>query len=111
MGLFSIDHHHYFHGAGNEGDFFAQILQKLNLVISNQNTIMATSQERHDALMERLNVITNDIAADYQKLLDEARNNAVSQESLDRAEANIMRLEAIGASVANPLPPGEEIPN
>jgi len=68
---------------------------------------MPTNQENFDALMSRLNVATNDIAADYQKLLDEAKNNSVSAESIAAAEANIAKLEALGASVENPVPEPE----
>ena len=65
---------------------------------------MPTRQEQFDALIARLNTVTNDIAADYQKLLDEAKNNSVTAESIAAAEANIATLEALGASVDNPVP-------
>lgn len=65
---------------------------------------MATRQEEFDALIGRLNTVTNDIAADYQKLLDEIANNSVSAESLANAAANIATLESLGASVSNPVP-------
>lgn len=68
------------------------------------NTIMATSQERFDAIIARLDTITTDIAADYKKLLDEVRAGGVSDESFAKAEANIATLEALGASVDNPVP-------
>jgi hypothetical protein len=64
-----------------------------------------TKQERFDAMMERLNTTTNDIAADYKLLLDAVKNNdTVSDESLQKAEDNIAKLEALGASVENPVP-------
>lgn len=65
---------------------------------------MATRQEQFDAVIGRLNTVTNDIAADYKKLLDEAKTNSVSAESIASAEANIATLEALGASVDNPVP-------
>lgn len=65
---------------------------------------MPTRQESFDAIAGRLNTVTNDIAADYQKLLDEAKQNTVSQESIDAAEKNIAALETLGASVDNPVP-------
>lgn len=68
---------------------------------------MPTRQEQFDAVVARLNNVTNDIAADYQKLLDEVRNNSVSAESIAAAEANIATLEALGASVENPVPEPE----
>jgi hypothetical protein len=69
---------------------------------------MATRQEDFDALMARLNTITNDIAADYAQLLDEIKNNTVSAESIANGNANVATLEALGASVANPVPPPVE---
>lgn len=71
---------------------------------------MPTRQEEFDAIIGRLNTVTNDIAADYQKLLDEIANNSVSAESLANAAANISTLEALGASVSNPVPPPVEPP-
>lgn len=71
---------------------------------------MATRQEEFNELIARLNTVTNDIAADYQKLLDEIANNSVTAESIAAAEANIATLEALGASVSNPVPPPVEPP-
>lgn len=68
---------------------------------------MATRQEQFDVMMGRLNTVTNDIAADYAKLLEEAKTNSVSAESIAAAETNIATLEALGASVENPVPPGQ----
>ena len=67
---------------------------------------MAKSQERFDALMERLDKVTTDIAADYKKLLDavEAGSDSISEESFAKHEANIAKLEELGASVDNPIP-------
>lgn len=66
---------------------------------------MATSQERFDLIIGRLNTITSDIAADYKKLLDAVQNNTpISEESFAAAEANIAILETLGASVDNPVP-------
>lgn len=68
---------------------------------------MATRQEEFDALMGRLNTVTNDIAADYAKLLQEIADNSVSAESIAAGNANVATLEALGASVSNPVPPTE----
>ena len=65
---------------------------------------MPTKQEEFDALVERLNAVTNDIAADYKKLLDEITSNSVSDETLAKAKENVAKLEALGASVENPVP-------
>lgn len=82
--------------------------KKLLIQINNKlDLIMAKSQEQFDALMGRLDTVTNDIAADYQKLLDEVQNGTVSPESLAAAAVNIAKLETLGASVENPVPPTE----
>lgn len=65
---------------------------------------MPTNQEIFDAQLARLDTVTNDIAADYQKLIDDAAAKGVSAESLAKHEANVARLEGIGASVENPVP-------
>lgn len=65
---------------------------------------MATRQEEFNALIGRLNTVTNDIAADYAQLLAEIANNSVSAASIAEGHANVAALEALGASVANPVP-------
>ena len=70
---------------------------------------MATKQERFDAILTALNETTNEIAEDYQKLLEEVRNGSVSDDSLAAAETNIARLKEIAASNDQPVP-GETIP-
>ena len=104
MSLFSIDHHHYFHGDEGTSQALVLIINKLDFLTLKAEEIMATKQEQYDSIMNRLDAITNDIAADYKKLLDEIANGTVSQESLDRGSANVARLEEIGASVDNPVP-------
>lgn len=66
---------------------------------------MATRQEEFDALMGRLNTVTNDVAADYALLLEQVANNSVTPESIAAGNANVAILEALGASVENPVPP------
>lgn len=81
---------------------------KLNKIIQNQNKIMATNKENFDLLMGRLDVITTNIAEDYQTLLDAIKNGTegqVTAEQIATHEANIAKLEVIGASVENPVPP------
>lgn len=82
----------------------AEILSQLNILKLQNSKIMAKAQEQFDALMDRLNTVTNDIAADYQKLLNEIQNNTVSPASIEAAKANIEKLEGLGASVENPVP-------
>lgn len=74
------------------------------LITNKIEHFMAKSQERFDALMARLDKITTDIAGDYKTLLDEVKAGGVSDESFAKAEANIATLEALGASVENPIP-------
>lgn len=68
-----------------------------------------TKQERFDAILTSLNDVTNQIASDYQKLLDEVKNGTVSDESLAAAEANITKLQQIAASNDQPVP-GTDVP-
>jgi hypothetical protein len=64
-------------------------------------------QEQFDALFGpggRLDVVTNDIAADYQAFINEAKTGHVSEDSIAKAEARVAQLEALGASKDNPVP-------
>jgi len=65
---------------------------------------MPTRQEEFDQMVADLDAATNDIAADYEKLLSEAQTNTVSAESIAAAKVNIERLKSLGASVENPVP-------
>lgn len=65
---------------------------------------MGKNQERFDLLMGRLDTVTTDIAQDYKTLLDAAKDT-ISEESFAKHEANIAKLEVLGASVENPVPP------
>lgn len=87
---------------------YNKLSKKLNFIIEKLNE-MATKQERFDAILTSLNETTNEIAADYQALLDEVRNGTVSEASLAAAEQNITRLKEIAASNDQPVP-GETIP-
>lgn len=69
-----------------------------------------TKQERFDAILGRIDTVTTNIAADYQKLLDEVKAGTVSDESLAKAEENIAKLETLAASVDNPVPGDTTIP-
>lgn len=78
--------------------------KSLNLIINKLNQMAQTNQERFDELNTRLDTITNNIAEDYQSLLDQIGKGSISEESFAKHEANIARLEGIGASVENPVP-------
>lgn len=69
---------------------------------------MPTRQEEFDQMVADLNTVTNDIALDYAKLLEEAANNSVSAESIAAGKAHVETLKALGASVDNPVPPPVE---
>jgi hypothetical protein len=83
--------------------------------------ILMAKQEKFDALIARLDTTTNtmaesvlEIGADQKFLLDEIKrlnDGSVSDESLNKAEANIAKaeeiataLKGIGAQVDNPVP-------
>lgn len=81
------------------------IVGLLLFIIIQNLIIMAKQQERFDLLMGRLDTVTTDIATDYQTLLDAVKNgDTISEESWAKHEANITKLEALGASVENPVP-------
>lgn len=98
-----VTHHHYFHMGVDD-----EVKRLLNLIINKIDNVM-TKQERFDAILGRIDTVTTNIAADYQKLLDEVKAGTVSDESLAKAEENIAKLETLAASVDNPVP-GDDIP-
>lgn len=77
---------------------------KTNFIIKKLDLIMAKSQERFDLLMGRLDTITTNIAEDYKTLLAAVQEGTISEESFTKHEANIAKLEELGASVENPVP-------
>ena len=81
---------------------------KLDLIILKLNQIM-TKQERFDAILSRIDAVTNDLAGDFAAFVEEARTGTVSDESFTKAEENIAKLEALAASKTQPIP-GEETP-
>lgn len=77
--------------------------ESLNLINNKLDKIMA-KQEQFDAMVARLNTATNDIAADLKLLKDQIAAGTVSDESLAKLDADIVKLEALGASTDNPIP-------
>lgn len=77
--------------------------------------IMATLEQFEQAL-NRIDTATTDIANDIRQLKDEIANGGLNADNeaaiLSRLDATATALEAIGASVENPVPdePGEENP-
>ena len=104
--VININVHHYFHGDKPESLF----LEKLNLIIDQNKKIMA-KQEQFDALIQRLNLATNDIAADLTLLKEQIAAGTVSDESLAKLDTNIAALETLGASTENPVPVPPVDPN
>lgn len=94
-----IDIHIYHHVPGDD-----DIKQSLNLIIQKLEKIMALNQAQFDEMVDRLNKVTDDIAADYKKLLDEIEAGKITDESVAAAKARLAQLEALGASVENPVP-------
>jgi hypothetical protein len=78
--------------------------------INSKIEIMATKQERFDAILTRIDAVTTNIAEDYKTLLQEVKDGTVSDESLARAEVNITTLETLAASKENPIPNEPPIP-
>lgn len=101
-----VVHIHKIEGADEET--FCILNKKLDFIIEKLHLIM-TKQERFDAILTSLNETTNEIAADYQALLDQINNDSVSDESLAKAEENIAKLKQIAASNDQPVP-GTDIP-
>lgn len=90
--------------------FCVEILNQLEeqrktllFITQNQKTIM-DKQERFDAMLTRMNDVTNNIAEDFKLFIDEAKQGTVSDESLAKAEANVTTLEQLAASKENPVP-------
>lgn len=63
-----------------------------------------TKQERFDGILTRLNDVTNNLAEDFKTFIQEVKDGTVSDESLEKAEANITVLEQLAASKENPVP-------
>jgi hypothetical protein len=93
--------HHHNHG---DEKLFTEIKS-----INSKLEIMATKQERFDALLTRIDAVTTDLAGDFKTFIEEARTGTISEESFTKAEENVAKLEALAASKENPIP-GEEIP-
>lgn len=93
-----------YHSHDHELQFIKKQLQSLHKKI---DLFMAKSQERFDLLMARLDTVTTDIAGDYKTLLEAIQADSISEESFAKHEANIAKLEELGASVDNPVPPVE----
>lgn len=67
-----------------------------------------TRQERLESAIARLDAATNDIANDLRVLKAEL-GDTVSEESLNLLDANIAKLEALGADTENPVPEAQEV--
>lgn len=84
MSLFSIDHHHYFHGDDGTSQSLILISNKLDYVISKLNT-MATEFAQ---LKTEFDELKNAIVVERQQMLDK----------LAVADAKIVELEALVAA-------------
>ncbi len=94
---------YYYYGNSDE------LLSKLDLLIQQNQSIM-DKQKRFDSMLDRLNTTTNDIASDMKTLKAEIAAGSISEESLQRLDANTATLEAIGASTENPVPEPTPLP-
>lgn len=84
------------------------IMEKLNLIINNQNLIMATLEQFQNAL-NRIDAATTDIANDLQNLKDQIAGAGLPSELEEQVLASLenaaSRLEGMAQSVENPTPP------
>ena len=104
MALLNTGTHIHIHvHTDHDKEAIAALEKKIDYVIS-QNKIIMSKQETFDALLVRLNLTTNDIAADLKLLKEQIAAGTVSDESLAKLDANIAGLEALGASTENPVP-------
>ena len=83
------------------------IKSHLITIKSNLNTIMA-KQDAFNAMLERIDVATTEIASDMKKLRDEVAD-VISDESLAKLDANISKLEALGGEDGETDPDTEEV--
>lgn len=94
-------HHHYNHGDENDS--------KLDLIISKLNSIMASEQDFLD-LLGRIDVATDNIAADLRAIKDQLTNaglpSSVEESIKAKLEATAVKLEAVAAET----PDGEPTP-
>lgn len=95
--------HIHIHHHGDE-----KLLSEIKSIHQKLNE-MATKQERFDALLTRMDAVTNNLAEDFRTFIEEARTGTVSDESFAKAENNITVLEQLAASKENPIP-GETLP-
>jgi hypothetical protein len=80
---------------------------KQDLIIQKINELMSTQKERFAAFNQKLDAVTNDIAADFEQLLKSVEDK-IPEEDFSKAEANLEKLRGLGASVENPIP-GETV--
>ena len=77
-----------------------------NLFIIKKLFKMSQVDEQIKNMVGRLNTATNKIAAKISEVLEGEKNN-LSDESIAALEAEVAKLEALGASDENPIPEEE----
>lgn len=92
------------------GDY-AELEKKLNKIISFNKHIMATL-EAFETALSRIDTATTNIAEQLRELKEQVTNAGLSAEVeaqvLSRLETAATQLEAVGASVENPVPDPEQ---
>jgi hypothetical protein len=104
---------HLVHSFKNErdekdDDLLLKIFQELHSIKIKIKTIMATLQQ-FQAALDRIDAATTDIANDLTLLKEQITNAGLSAEVeaevIAKLETAATKLEGIGASVENPVPP------
>ncbi len=80
---------------------------KYDSIIQKINELMSTQKERFAVFNQKLDSVTNDIAADFEQLLRSVEDK-IPDADFEKAEANLEKLRGLGASVENPIP-GETV--
>jgi hypothetical protein len=106
--MFTTNNYYYFDGCG-DNKLLPKILETINYLKTKIDQIM-TKQERFDAILTKLDTVTTDLAGDFKTFIEEAKTGTVSDESLAKAEANVIILEQLAASKENPIPNEPPIP-
>jgi hypothetical protein len=106
-------HHHSDDNGQGQGAALAEIKSLLVELKEQGVLIVATLADFQNALT-RIDTATTEIAADIQRLLDKIAAGGLTDAEeatvLDQIGALATRLEGIGASVENPVPPPTPTP-
>ncbi len=86
-----------------KSDTFEKLVEQNNFIISKLNLIMGQNDKVMAAIKE-LDAATTEVANDLQALRDQVASGNVSDESLAALDESIARLKVLGADPENPVP-------